>query len=297
MKETTTVTAANRNDVPASIHAYQVENFQLDGDRAETIRLPRPSHLSVTVVDPGTRPMAGAWVSNQYNSGHPAPIGGLLFPGAATKVFSTVEQVTGTDGTVDLDFIPGAAPHSIWVEPPPGTSLPGATPFPTTASSLTIRLQEGPTLTGRLLRADGTMLGVTDSDSYLLDDAGHRYSFAFTADGYAVTAPEGSYRMFLGVSHNEEGESSDYRLWSLESEPFNLTGDRALDLTVPFGYARLWAVDEHGEALDHDFGEGLESTSEDHHRRRHPSQDIRDDRRQRWRHAPARHRSVAGRAF
>jgi hypothetical protein len=248
--------------IPASIHAYMVENLQLDGDRAETIRLPRPSRLSVTVVDPANRPMVGAWVSNQYNSGHPAPIGGLLFPGAATKVFSTVDQVTGTDGTVDLEFIPGAAPHSIWVEPPPGTSLPGATPFPTTASSLTIQLQDGPTLSGRLLRADGTRLGATDSDSYLQDDAGRRYSFAFTADGYAVTAPEGSYRVFLGVSHNEEGESSDYRLWSLESEPFDLTGDRTLDLTVPFGYARLWAVDEHGLPLEDDFGDELETGSQ-----------------------------------
>ena len=49
-----------RTDLQA--HNYFVNNFGLDGDRAETIRLPRPAVMTVTVVDPSNRPVAGAWV-------------------------------------------------------------------------------------------------------------------------------------------------------------------------------------------------------------------------------------------
>ena len=81
------------------------------------------------------------------------------------------------------------------------------------------------------------------------------------SDRYAATAPAGRYRIVLRNGHHEEGESSDYLLWRLQSEPVELDGDRAIDLTVPFGYARLWAVDDDGRVLD-EGGSEIQASSE-----------------------------------
>jgi hypothetical protein len=229
-------------------HTYFVDDFRLDGDRQETIRLPRPSVLSVTVVDPHNRPVAEAWVltnSDGWNQG-PA-IASELFPGAAPRVYTYVDLLTAADGTAELEFIPGAGPATISVDPPPGTQLPSHAPFPTNATSLKIQLQDGPTLHGRMLQADGNPLGV--SDAYLVGDSGS-YPFGTSDDGYAVTAPAGRYRIVMRDGHDEEGESSDYLEWTLQSEPIEIDGDRTLDLNVPLGYARLWAVGDDGQPLD-----------------------------------------------
>jgi hypothetical protein len=242
---------------PQREHDYTVENFQLDGDRQETIHLPRPSVLPVTVVDPAGRPVAGAWVRD-LTSGQQPTIQDLLFPGTVTDVFTFVDQLTGTDGTVQLEFIAGAAPATISVDPPPGTTLPSLTAFPPHATSVTIRLQDGPTLQGRLLGANDGAFGV--SEAYLVDDSGTQYPFAVSNGRYAVTAPAGRYRITMQEAHNEEGESSDYQVWSLQSSPFQLEGDRTLDLTVPLGYARLWVVNDDGQPTN-DLGDGPQTTS------------------------------------
>ncbi|MDQ1568126.1 MAG: hypothetical protein QOF96_3006 [Actinomycetota bacterium] len=233
---------------PQTERDYEVDDFQLNGDRHETIRLPRPAALTVTVVDPADQPVPGAWVSTLNDTTQQRPVPDLLFAGALTKVFTGDYQPTGADGQVDLEYIPGAAPASVSVDPPPGTTLPGRSSFPPQGGAMTIRLQDGPTLHGRLVEQDGAPLGVPDA--YLAGDTGPTYPFGATNEGYAVTAPAGSYRMVLRDRHDEEGESSDYLIWSLTSDPFQLTGDRTIDLTVPLGYARLWAVDDNGQPVD-----------------------------------------------
>ena len=225
---------------------YEIDNFQLNGDRHETIRLPRPTNLAVTVVDPAGRPVAGAWIETEPNSPQPT-VPDLLFPGALTTVFTLDDQLTGADGTANLEYIPGAAPAMISVEPPPGTTLPGQAPFPPQGGAVTIHLQDGLTLHGRLVDAAGTPLVV--SEAYLSSDT-DSYPFGAGRDGYAVTATAGRYRMFLQDAHDEEGESSDYQLWTVQSDPFELTAGRTLNLTVPLGYAHLWAVDSSGQPLD-----------------------------------------------
>ncbi|MCA1844128.1 MAG: carboxypeptidase-like regulatory domain-containing protein, partial [Actinobacteria bacterium] len=71
---------------PLSEHNYLVENFRLDGDRHQTIRLPRPASLPVAVVDPAGRPVAQAWVGTRIGAQAPT-LSDVLFPGATTKVY------------------------------------------------------------------------------------------------------------------------------------------------------------------------------------------------------------------
>ena len=241
-------------------HTYFVNDFRLDGDREETIRLPRPAVVTVTVVDPSNRSIAGAWARNESDTwNQPPAIAAELFPGARPNVSSHVDVLTGTDGTADLEYIPGAGPATLSVDPPPGTQLPSSTTFPSNVASLKIQLQDGPTLHGRLQGINGAPLDV--SDGYLLGEGGDWYPIGISNGRYAATAPAGSYRIVLRNGHNEEGESSDYLLWRLQSDPVQLDGDRALDLTVPFGYARLWAVDDQGDDLG-EGGSGTEASSE-----------------------------------
>ena len=255
---------------PQVEHNYVVENFDLNVDRHQTLQLARPASLPVTVVDPADQPVAGADVWTEFNNSPQPAVPDLLFPGALTKVYTSDQEITGPDGKVSLEFIPGSPPPSISVEPPPGTYLPSLSPFPSQTTGMTIQLQRGPTLHGRLVTASGDRLEFTEG--YLQDAAGHAYPVASTDEGYAVTAPAGQYRLSLEVAHNEEGESSDYVTWSVQSQPFKLTGDQTVDLTVPLGSAHLSAVDDHGQPLEVDIpyqtlsrtvtiGDGIDATA------------------------------------
>ncbi|MGH9010506.1 MAG: carboxypeptidase regulatory-like domain-containing protein, partial [Acidimicrobiia bacterium] len=205
-------------------HSFFVNSFRLDGDRQETIRLPRPEVMNVTVVDPSNRPVPWAWVTSTSNWNEPLAIPLELFPGATvTDVSSDVDLRTGNDGTAAVEYFTGSGPATISVEPPAGTQLPTETAVPLNATSLTIQLQEGPTLHGRLLQADGSPLHI-GIDGHISGDGGS-YPVAVTPDGYAVTAPPGRYRMSLEVVHNEEGESSDYWIWELQTGDFDIVGD------------------------------------------------------------------------
>ena len=239
-------------------HSYYVDNFSLDGDRQETIRLPRPEVVTITVVDPSNRPVVGAWVSYESSGWGQPPIPTELFPGASPTVDTFVDLRTGNDGTAEIEVISGSGPATVSVDPPPGTQLPIETPFPANATSLKIQVQDGPTLHGRLRQADGAPLLVYDA---YLDGEGGPYYFAVNDGQYAVTAPPGRYRMYMSVEHNEDGESSDYWIWRLGSDEFEISGDRVLDLDVPLGKARLWVVDDRGERLEKFYTYGFKTSS------------------------------------
>ena len=261
--------AEDPNDCPGSCpeyrgeeaHSFVVDNFQLNGDRQETIRLPRPAVMNVTVVDPSNQPVPWAWVTGTSNWNEPLASPLVLFPGATvTDVSSGIDIRTGNDGTAAVEYYPGSGPATISVEPPAGTQLPTETAVPLNATSLTIRVQDGPTLHGRLFLADGDPIS-TAPDGYI-SGTGGSYPVAVTPDGYAVTAPPGRYQMSLEVSHNEEGESSDYWIWRLQTGDFDIVGDQRLDLNVPLGLARLWVVDDKGQRLDRVYASGMEATSD-----------------------------------
>jgi hypothetical protein len=242
-------------------HSFFVNSFQLDGDRQEAIRLPRPAVLTVTVVDPSNQPVPWAWVTSTSSWNEPLASPLALFPGATvTDVSSAIDILTGNDGTAAVEYFPGSGPATISVEPPAGTQLPTETAVPLNATSLTIQVQDGPTLHGRLFQADGNPIS-TGAGGYI-SGTGGSYPVAVTPDGYAVTAPPGRYQMYLEVSHEEEGESSDYWIWELQTGDFDIVGDQRLDLNVPLGLARLWVVDDKGQRLDRVYASGMEATSD-----------------------------------
>jgi len=239
-------------------HHFTVHDFRLDGDRQETIHLPRPDVMTVTVVDPDNRPVQRAWVTSWRDSpNQPPAIAPELFPGAIPTVTSDADLLTGADGTAPVQFFAGTEPTNISVEPPAGTQLPTEVAVAPNTTSLTVRLQDGPTLHGRLFNSDDSYDG---PDGYISGENGS-YPVAVTRDGYAVTAPPGRYQMHLEVSHDEEGESSDYWLWGLDTGSFDIVDDQVLDLNVPLGLAQLWIVDDQGRRLDF-YASGLEATSD-----------------------------------
>ena len=239
-------------------HRYTVDNFHLGADRQETIHLPRPAVMTVTVVDPDNRPVQSAWVTSWKDSpGQPPAIAPELFPGATPTVTSNADVLTRADGTAPIEYFPGTHPTNVSVEPPAGTQLPAEKAVPSDATSLTIRLQDGPTLRGRLFQTGDTF---ELPEGYIYGENGS-YPIAVTQDGYAVTAPPGRYQMYLEVSHQEEGESSDYWLWGLDTGSFDIVGDQVLDLNVPLGLARLWIVDDQGQRLPV-YASGYDATSD-----------------------------------
>jgi hypothetical protein len=223
---------------------FDVNNFDLRSDRHQDLTIPAAA-FTVHVVGPDGAPVSGAWVkgTTAFNSPPIAP--DVLFPGAVTAVSTLVDRPTDDQGNATMDFIPGALPPSVTVDPPGGHGVSATVSISPTATGEDVHLQPGVNVSGHI--TTGTAARPDIAHGSFVPSSGASIPLTLNADGsYIVTAPAGSYRLSLDNDYRLEGESNDVNVWNVISQPFSLSADRILDITVPLQYAGVSAVDADG---------------------------------------------------
>jgi hypothetical protein len=241
----------------------RLEDFILTQDRHVDLTVPLIS-IDVTVRNEAGVPLPGAAVRLDENCGGCAPPFKLFPGGSATRYFDA-RGYTGPDGRASLVGVPSptfslsvSTPNSPWYEPAErtGLSVTSSKSFevvlPTKAAGFTAQSAE-PNLRGRIQTSDSRP--VRPRWGVLLPESGPAHPLTFGEDGaYEVSAPAGRYEIALDTLDDSQPRHEDEVLWSVHSEPFDLSGDRTLDLTVPesslsVGQGRVEGVDSQGRRL------------------------------------------------
>jgi protocatechuate 3,4-dioxygenase beta subunit len=223
---------------------FDVNNFDLRSDRHQDLTVPA-AWFTVHVVGPDGAPVSGAWVKGTTDFNTPPTAPDVLFPGGAAAVSTLIDRPTDDQGNASMDFVPGALPPSITVDPPGGHGLSATVALDPAATGADVHLKPGVNLRGHI--TTGTSPRADIAHGQLVPTSGRPIPFTLSSDGsYIVTAPPGRYRLALDNSYRLEGESNDVDLWNVISKPFQLSADRTLDITVPLRYGGVSAVDANG---------------------------------------------------
>ncbi len=128
--------------------------------------------LHVSVLDPDGKPVAGAMVEVRRYPGRDAGYSNLDLPDA--RRFHTVFKMpTAREGTTAL-HVPVAVPHSLHIDVPPFAVVDTRMLF--AGEELTVRLQRGATVHGKVVRDDGIVMAGAEVELRHKDRASRAYA-------------------------------------------------------------------------------------------------------------------------
>ncbi|HEV3364976.1 MAG TPA: carboxypeptidase-like regulatory domain-containing protein, partial [Acidimicrobiia bacterium] len=253
----------HRLSVEGHQYTVSVEHFTLNADTERDLVVPTKIPVEVNVRDEDGHTVDDARVSFD-SSEQDAPF--ELLPGKKTAARNWISYAKADGaGHVEFDALPTAEPVLLRVSPPFGSPLKTAelTIDPLSAPRrIDVVLPWAPrpgdpsgavvSLSGTVRNLDGSV-PAGDAGLYLFTPDGQEAWHAEVLGGsFSLAAPPGPYRLRVYGSDyawvdEDDGSEHDGFDFSAEIDDFHLSGDRTVDLRLPFAPTEVVVVDHTGQ--------------------------------------------------